>query len=62
MLYILSEKATDEHREYLAYNAGYVIDFAKISSEDMLEASARAYACEYDMMERIITVALSEQK
>lgn len=47
--------------EYLAHNAGYIIDFAKISSDDMLEASARAYACDYDMMERIITKALSDK-
>lgn len=46
--------------EYLARNAGYIIDFAKISSNDMLEASAKAYACEYDLMEKIITKALSE--
>lgn len=46
--------------EYLAQNAGYIIDFAKIDSDDMLEASVRAYACEYDLMEKIIIKALSQ--
>ena len=44
--------------EHLAYNAGYELDFMKISSQDMLEASVKAYACEYDLMEKIIIRAL----
>lgn len=47
--------------EHLAYNAGYILDFMKISSEDMLRASVEAYACEYELMEEIITKALSKK-
>ena len=46
--------------EHLAYYAGYELDFMKISSQDMLEASAEAYACKYDLMEKIITSALTK--
>lgn len=46
--------------EHLAHNAGYTLDFMKIRSEDMLEASARAYAREYDLMEKIIIGALTK--
>lgn len=46
--------------EYLAYNAGYSLDFMKITSDDMLEASARAFVCDYTLMEKIITVALKK--
>lgn len=48
--------------EYIAHNAGYTLDFMKISSRDMLEASARAYAGEYDLMEKIIIGALTKRK
>ena len=44
--------------EYLAHNAGYSLDFMKITTDDMLEASARAFICDYTLMERIITDAL----
>ncbi len=46
--------------EHLAYHAGYELDFMKISSQDMLEASVKAYACEYDLMEKIIISALTK--
>lgn len=46
--------------EYIAHNAGYKLDFMKISRDDMLKASAQAYACEYDLMEQIIIGALSK--
>lgn len=46
--------------EHLAYHAGYELDFMKISSQDMLEASVKAYACEYDLMEKIIIRALTK--
>lgn len=47
--------------EHLAYNAGYVLDFMKIKSEDMLRASVEAYACKYELMEEIIIKALSKK-
>ncbi len=46
--------------EYLAYNAGYRLNFMNISSGDMLEASVRAFACDYELMEKIITNALEK--
>ncbi len=48
--------------EHLAYSAGYLLDFMKISSEDMLEASVRAFVCDYGLMEKIITNALEKIK
>ena len=48
--------------EHLAYSAGYLLDFMKISSEDMLEASVRAFVCDYGLMEIIITNALEKIK
>lgn len=45
--------------EYLSYNAGYQLDFNKISKDEMLEASVRAYALDYGLMEKIILKALS---
>ena len=48
--------------EHLAYNAGYSLDFMKISSEDMLEASVRAFVYDYGLMEKIITNALEKIK
>lgn len=47
--------------ELLAKNAGYEIDFMKITKEEMLEASAKAYACDYELMESIIIKALSNR-
>jgi cell filamentation protein len=47
--------------ELLAKNAGYEIDFMKITKDEMLEASARAYACDYELMESIIIKALSNR-
>ena len=46
--------------EHLAYNAGYTLDFMKINSDDMLEASVQAYGRNYDLMEQIIIGALTE--
>ena len=46
--------------ELLAKNAGYTIDFMKITKDEMLEASVRSYACDYELMEHIITNALSD--
>ena len=48
--------------EHLAYSVGYLLDFMKISSEDMLEASVRAFVCDYGLMEKIITNALEKIK
>lgn len=45
--------------EYLSHNAGYQLDFNKISKDEMLEASVRAYALDYGLMEKIILKALS---
>ncbi len=45
--------------EYLALNAGYKVDFSTVTPEEMIVASAEAFACEYekinDMFERITT-------
>jgi len=45
--------------EHLAYSRGYILDFATISSEDMLEASIRSYEKDYSMMDSLIIGALS---
>jgi cell filamentation protein len=39
--------------EYLAQIAGWYINFADISDREMIEASALAYALEYDKMEKM---------
>ena len=45
--------------EYLALNSCYRVDFSSVSPEEMIVASAEAFACEYDkineMFERITT-------
>ncbi len=45
--------------EHLARCRGYILDFAVISSEDMLEASIRSYEKDYSMMDDLIVGALS---
>lgn len=45
--------------EYLSNNAGLQLDFNKISKNEMLEASVRAFALDYGLMETIILRALS---
>ncbi len=45
--------------EHLAASLGYQLDFMKISSEEMLEASVRSFALDYKMLEELIIRALS---
>ena len=47
--------------EHLAHHLGYSLDFMKISGDDMIEASVRAYGRDYTLMERIITKALTKK-
>ena len=53
--------------EYLASVAGYHVDFAQVSAEEMIIASADSFACDYEsinrMFERITTpISMEEQK
>lgn len=45
--------------EYVSYNAGYQLDFNKISKDEMLEASVRSFALDYELMEKIMLNALN---
>lgn len=45
--------------EHLAASLGYQLDFMKISSSEMLEASVRAFILDYTMMEKLMIRALS---
>lgn len=36
--------------EYLAQTAGYYVDFSKVSSKEMIEASADSFVCNYNKM------------
>ena len=45
--------------EHLAASLSYQLDFMKISSEEMLEASARSFVLDYEMMEELMLRALS---
>jgi len=49
--------------QYLAENAGYQVDFSQVTSKEMIEASAEAFACHYDKMDALfkrITTPLQE--
>lgn len=39
--------------EYLAQAAGYYIDFSKVSSQEMIDASVESFLCNYNKMENI---------
>lgn len=43
-----------------SYSLGYQLDFMKISSEEMLKASARSFVMDYEMMEELMLRALSD--
>ena len=45
--------------EYLAAFLGYRLDFMKITSSEMLEASVRSFMLDYTLMEELIIRALS---
>lgn len=45
--------------EYLARYAGFHIDFSKVDSKEMIEASALSFACEYDRMNEMFKRILS---
>jgi hypothetical protein len=40
--------------EHLAVSLDYQLNFMKISSEEMLEASARSFVMDYEMMEELM--------
>ncbi len=42
-----------EFARTLALNAGYVINFANVNSEEMLKASEDSFLCDYKEMEQI---------
>lgn len=46
--------------EHIAASLGYQLDFMKISSEEMLEASARSFVLDYEMMEELMLRAISD--
>lgn len=46
--------------EHLAAYLGYRLDFMKISSHEMLEASARSFMSDYTLMEELMIRALSK--
>ncbi|MCD8129797.1 MAG: Fic family protein [Lachnospiraceae bacterium] len=42
----------------LALHNGYIVNFAKINSEDMIKASKKSFLCDYEEMERIFTICV----
>lgn len=53
--------------EYLAHTAGYYVDFSKVSSKEMIEASADSILCDYRKMENIFSniidkISIDEQE
>ncbi len=53
--------------EYLAHAAGYHVDFSKVSSKEMIEASADSFLCDYRKMENIFCniidkISIAEQE
>ncbi len=48
--------------EYLSYYNGYQLDFMKITSEEMLEASIQSFNIDYTMMEQLFKRAISSLK
>lgn len=42
----------------LALHSGYIVSFAKISSEDMIKASRESFLCDYEKMERIFAICV----
>ncbi|MEG0857876.1 MAG: cell filamentation protein Fic, partial [Terrisporobacter sp.] len=45
--------------ERLALKNGFSLDFAKITNEEMLEASVQTFNLEYDFMSKLLLRALS---
>ena len=39
--------------EYLAEENGYSVDFSQVTSDEMIRASAEAFACQYDSMNQL---------
>lgn len=39
--------------EYLAENAGYIVDFSQVTDKQMIEASAASFLCDYTKMDEI---------
>ena len=51
--------------EYLAAVAGFRVDFSKVSTEEMMIASADSFACDYESINRMferITTPISEEE
>jgi cell filamentation protein len=51
--------------QYLAQTAGYHVDFSNVSGQEMIEASAQAFNCDYRQMTEMfqtITTSISTQK
>ncbi len=45
----------------LANSVDYELDYSKITSEDMIQASKKAFVLDYEMMEQLITNALQRK-
>ncbi|MCD7882341.1 MAG: Fic family protein [Lachnospiraceae bacterium] len=45
----------------LALHNGYVISFANISGEDMINASKKSFLCDYEEMERIFAMCVQKR-
>ncbi len=48
--------------EHLAHTLGYRLDFSKISREDMILASSKAFVMDYAMLENLIENILEEER
>lgn len=45
----------------LAFHNGYVINFAKVSREEMLMASESSFLCDYEKMERLFSRCIRKE-
>lgn len=48
--------------EYLAEANGYVLDFDKVSKEEMIPASAESFACRYKLMNKLFQKIIEPRK
>ena len=46
--------------EYLAEKNGYTIDFSNITKQEMIQASAEAFACQYNKMNELFQKVLKK--
>ena len=64
MLHPFREGNGRAQREFiivLARRAGYVVDFSKVSQEEMIQASEKAFYCDYSHMNDIFSRITSKQ-